>query len=46
MPYLSVSGIAKEVFHADQKAMLAKHADSSVPPAASESAGRGIVDWR
>jgi hypothetical protein len=45
-PHLSDSGITKQVFHADRKAMPAKHADGSVPLASSASAGHGIVDWR
>jgi hypothetical protein len=39
-------GITKEVFHADQQQMHAKHADGSVPPAPPASAGHKIIDGR
>jgi hypothetical protein len=42
---LSRSGIAKEAFHADQKQMHAKHADSSLPLAPPALAGQ-FVEWR
>jgi hypothetical protein len=41
-----IGGIAKEVFHADQKQMRAKHADSRVPLAPPASAGHKIFDGR
>jgi hypothetical protein len=37
--------IAKEAFHADQKQMHAKHADSSLPLAPPALAGQ-FVEWR